>query len=91
MARKWNYETNEYEEYELPKGASLYERNLNLIIMCAGCEKLVRLGDCYTSRTIHNETWFGYGVCGECYDKEFKEELKIKGERILGRKQNENI
>ena len=76
MAEKWDYELQRYIEYELPKGASLFQADLDTIVECAECGKELTFGQCYTSRTIHSPLGFGYGVCEECYEKEFELEIK---------------
>ncbi|MFQ6793822.1 MAG: hypothetical protein ACLRT4_13770 [Thomasclavelia sp.] len=59
--------------YELPQGASLYEKDMEKIVACAECGKKIRYGNSYTSRRIQNLVGFGYAVCGECYAKEWKD------------------
>jgi hypothetical protein len=46
------------------------------IIVCAACGKALKFGDAYTSRKILSNGGFGFAVCEDCYEKEFKEELK---------------
>ena len=70
MARKYDVRRKGYKSYELPKGASVYERFMKNIISCAGCGKKLPFGDCYTSLTIHNELGIGYSVCKRCYKQE---------------------
>lgn len=66
-ARIWNERKNEYEEYELPEGASTYEADMSKIVQCACCGKKLKYGETYTSHRIHTPMGFGYGVCEECY------------------------
>ena len=66
-ARIWNEIKNEYEFYELPKGASTYETDMNKVVQCACCGKKLKYGETYTSHRIHTSHGFGYGVCEECY------------------------
>lgn len=72
-ARKFNFKTRRYTEYELPQFAKMYTPNMNEFIPCAQCGKRIRYGDSYTSLQIHNEMGLAYPVCHECYDKEWKE------------------
>lgn len=75
IAGKWNFKTHEYEPYELPLGATLFEWDMNKIVACARCGGQMIYGNGYTSLTIHNSMGMGYVVCEKCYD----EEWKIKG------------
>ena len=83
--RKWNYEKNKYEPYEIPDEwhVKIYSENMDEIINCPHCGKKVKYGETYTSHEIHTEIGLGYPVCEECYEKEnelwfkdHKEELK---------------
>lgn len=78
MAGKWNYETHEYDVYDLPRGAAVYSSDMDKIINCAGCGKAVAFGDTYTSFEIHDEVGFGYGVCAMCHAEEVKRSLETK-------------
>lgn len=40
MARKWNWKKHEYEEYKLPKGASMYSSDMEYVVACAECGKV---------------------------------------------------
>lgn len=66
-ARIWNEVKNDYDPYELPEGASLYEQNMDTVVSCACCGKKVIYGNAYTSHKIHDYIGFGYAVCGDCY------------------------
>lgn len=66
-ARIWDDRKREYDTYKLPEGASKYESNMNKIVSCACCGKKIIYGNTYTSHKIHDQTGFGYAVCGECY------------------------
>ena len=74
--QKWNPKTREYEEYKIPShwNTPLYTDNMNEVVNCARCGKELTYGQCYTSKQIHNHVGLGYGVCEECYRKEWKEE-----------------
>lgn len=56
--------------------ATTYSNNMNEIVACAACGKALKFGDAYTSRKILSNGGFGFAVCEDCYEKEFKEELK---------------
>lgn len=72
----WIPKIHEYVPWEVPDGALLYSNNMHEICQCARCGKNMMFGDCYTSKQIHNDFGFGYGVCRSCYDLEWKEELR---------------
>ena len=71
---KWNDKKKAYEEYKVPNKwkCSVYEADIENIINCAGCGKEIKFGESYSSRKIHNKMGFAYGVCEECFDKEYK-------------------
>lgn len=46
---------------------------MDKIVACAQCGRKMLFGDGYTSRQIHTRQGFGYAVCEQCYDKEWKE------------------
>lgn len=77
MVKKWDYETESYKDYKLPKKASLFEFDLDTIVQCAGCGRRLMYGKCYTSKVIHNSFGFGYGVCEDCYVDEREQERKV--------------
>ena len=71
-AQKWNYKTHEYEPYELPLNATLFEYDLGNIVACARCGSQMIYGNSYTSLEIHNSIGIGYAVCEKCYDDEWE-------------------
>lgn len=73
-AKKWDFKTKEYYEYELPEHACLLSDDMIKVIACAECGRKMLFGDGYTSKQIHTELGFGYAVCEKCYEKEWKEE-----------------
>lgn len=79
--KKWNYKTKEYEEYTVPDSwkVKLFSVDMEEKINCASCGKSMKLGDGYTSRTIHDRHGFGYAVCEDCHSKEFEEEKAYVG------------
>ena len=72
---KWNYKTRKYDPYEIPADwhTPLLSDDMGEEINCASCGKLVKFGDCYTSKVIHGKMGFGYFVCEDCYEIEWKE------------------
>lgn len=74
ILQKWNYEKHEYEPYKVPDEwkCKVYTDNMDELVNCPHCGKELRFGDTYTSLEIHTErTAFGFGVCTECYEKEW--------------------
>ena len=74
MAQKWDPQTAQYSPYELPEMASAYAGKMDEVIQCASCGRKLTYDMCYTSRQIHTEMGFGYGVCENCYEKEWEDE-----------------
>lgn len=71
--RKWNYSEHNYDDYEVPDewNCKTYSNNLEELVNCPHCGKQIKYGDTYTSKEIHTGLGFGYGVCEECYEKEW--------------------
>lgn len=82
MAKIWIENKHEYIPYELPEGAALYEVDMDQIVQCAHCGREVRYGDCYTSRTIHNDYGLGYAVCEDCYYQFDTPQIEKKVEEV---------
>lgn len=78
--RKWNYKGRVYEEYEIPEDwkVIIYTDNMNEMINCTSCGSPLRYGSCYTSLELHNGHGFGYPVCENCYNEEWKRRRKYK-------------
>ena len=72
VAGRWNYKTHDYDPYILPEGATLMALEDNDECACAQCGQLMKFGDGYTSFEIHSGMGFGYCVCQDCYDAEWK-------------------
>lgn len=72
ILKKWNYETNQYYDYEIPNDwkCKIYSEDLEAIINCPHCGKKIKYGDSFTSFEFHNQFGMGYGVCDECYQEE---------------------
>lgn len=83
MAKKWNFKTHSYEPYEIPKGwiCPLVGFDMNELVNCASCGKVMPYGDGFTSRRIHGNGGFGYSVCAECNEKEWADEKKAMEEK----------
>ena len=77
--KKYNIYTREYEPYSIPEHwiCPLYSNNMNEVVNCSSCGKLILFGNGFTSRLIHSDKGFGYSVCEECHDKEVKEEMEL--------------
>ncbi len=71
---KWNYETHKYDDYIVPDNWNItrYSTDMEEIINCVQCGRKLCVGESYTSMEVHSEIGFGYGVCEECYEKEWK-------------------
>ena len=78
--RKWNYETHTYEPFEVPndKILKLYCNDMEELVNCCQCLKEMKFGDCFTSMEVHNQVGFGYCVCEECYQEEWKRRKENK-------------
>jgi hypothetical protein len=71
VAKKWNRDTEKYEDYELPKGACAYCTDMDKKVPCASCGKKIKYGNAYTSSVIYGDTGiFGFAVCEKCKDLE---------------------
>lgn len=77
---KWNFDTAEYEPYDLPENCplSLPVDELETVINCASCREKVIFGVCYTSKAIHNRHGFGYPVCESCNNREFNKYMEAR-------------
>lgn len=75
--RKWNYEKQEYEGYEVPEDwyCPVYCNDMDEKINCSSCGAIITFGDAYTSSIIHNPCSFGYPVCCNCKQVETKEDM----------------
>lgn len=77
-ARKWNFKTRKYVPIEIPDTCKTYSDDMDEIITCPICNKSLKFGDGYTSRTIHTGFGIGYTVCNTCYEAEYREERKYE-------------
>ena len=77
LMRKWNYKEGVYKDYIPPcSGEYTVFADLTDEINCAACGKKLAFGDAYTSKIIHDGTGFGYAICQQCSEEEWKEEMK---------------
>ena len=75
---KWNPKLHKYEEYNPKFPITMYSDNMELIVFCSQCGKKVKYGETFTSLEVHNNNGFGYAVCGECYNQEYKRKIENK-------------
>lgn len=80
--QKWNYEKQQYEDFEVPSDwrCRAYVPDILEPISCPHCGKILPFYETYTSLEVHTPMGFGYGVCGECYEKEWERRRRFKGE-----------
>ena len=80
LLRKWNYNLDEYEPYNVPDEWHCRYFNMDMtdIINCCQCGKEVKFGKCYSSHEVHTSTGFGYAVCEECHEVEIIRERRGK-------------
>ena len=69
---KWNPKLHKYEDYKPKFPITMHSEDMSLIVNCCQCGKKVEYGKTYTSLEVHNNNGFGYAVCGECYNEEYK-------------------
>lgn len=72
MMQKWDFKTREYKDYIIPveRYCPLVMMDMEQIVNCASCWKKLEYWLTFTSMAIHNQMWFWYGVCEECYNIE---------------------
>ena len=51
---------------------SVYETDMDTIVNCAQCNKELKFGESYTSMEKQTSLGFGYAVCADCYEEEWK-------------------
>lgn len=79
--KKLNRQTNKVTDYKVPQGwnVKVWGYDLNEKVNCVQCGKQLLLGMTYTSLEIFTDNLcFGYGVCKECYDKEWERRRKYE-------------
>lgn len=74
ILNKWNYKRHIYEDYQVPDewNVKTYGDGMEEIINCCQCGKKIKFKDSYTSLEVHTEIGFGYSVCEDCYNEEWK-------------------
>ena len=75
ILRKWNYKNHDYDNYEVPDewNCKTYSNNMDELVNCPHCGKILPFGETYCSKEIHTPyVGFGYGVCKECYQEEWE-------------------
>ena len=79
---KWNYEKHDYDPYIIPYGwrVTPFCIDEKEIINCAQCGKQMIVDDGYVSLEVYTPIGFGYIVCEDCYDEEWKRRKKYKNE-----------
>ena len=52
MLRRWNYDEQAYEPYEVPDNWNVksYSEDMDEIVNCPHCGRKVTFGSCYTSK-----------------------------------------
>lgn len=75
--KRWNSKKHEYEDYNVPDEwkVKVYSNDMDEVVSCCQCGKLIKYGEGYTSMEVHTEMGFGYCVCGECHEEEIKRRL----------------
>ncbi len=76
--KRWNYVTRSYEDYSYPAdwNVCIMSMDMHKKVSCAGCGAVIKHGEAFTSRVLHNNYGIGYDVCSECYERERAEEQK---------------
>lgn len=79
--RKWNYELQAYEPYEVSDewDCRYFGNDMAEVINCCQCGKEVKFGKCYSSQEVHTSVGFGYMVCPECHEVEMKRQFEENG------------
>lgn len=83
ILHKWNYQKHDYEPYQVPDGliCLTYSEDMEKEVNCCQCFKKMKFGDCYTSLEVHSMPFaFGYAVCKDCYQEEWKRRKKEREE-----------
>ena len=82
QAKKWDFEKRKLESVEISDKCSAYEIDMETKVECPGCGKMIAFGDGYTSMRYQTDLGFGYCVCADCNEKEWKEDWKYIKECI---------
>lgn len=74
---KWDFVKRKYDEYQKDVSESpTLCIEMARFVRCINCGRKIQYGDTYTSRRWHTKNGFGYPVCRDCYDREWKEERR---------------
>lgn len=67
--KRWDEENQSYTQVTIPDDWKIkaYSVDMDEIINCVCCGKVMTFGDGYTSRRFHTEKGYGYAECGKCY------------------------
>lgn len=86
ILQKWNWDKREYEDYEVPKkwNCKFYCASDIEVVNCPYCGKEILFGDSYTSMEIHTKAGWGYAVCKDCSDEEWKRRDESHKRRTMG-------
>ena len=82
--RKWNYEKQDYEPYEVPEEWEfvMCTDDMDKPTTCTHCGKSIPFGDTYTSMEIHTSMGFGYSVCEGCHEEEWARRIRYDLQRM---------
>ncbi len=71
-ARKFDYETKTFNEWNIDNDCVSVPKYTDLEIPCANCRKLIQAGDGCASKFIVNESSddLAYIICSECHKQE---------------------
>ena len=76
VIKKWDYPSHSYFSIPItsrePLNIKTYSEDMNEIVNCCQCLKKVKFEDTYTSNEIHTDLGFGFAVCEDCYEEEWK-------------------
>ena len=66
-AKRWNYSTNDYDEYDVPDESDV---DVDQATVCANCGKMIPLRVAYKSKEIKRLNGTSLPVCTDCFDVE---------------------
>lgn len=75
--KKWNYNTHEYETYDVPESWRVAQicPDMETVINCASCGKAISFGASYGSMVIHGHLGISYCVCPKCHSAEIEAKI----------------
>ena len=89
--KKWNFEKQRYEGYDVPQNwrCGLYSVDSDELIDCVKCGKPMKYSDKYRSLEIHTEKGQEYAVCKKCFKEEWiKRQMHITRTKFVGLEEN---